>query len=261
MSDEIELNDKREPGFFTVDNEILNDYDLSIDSFYYYCNLLLHDYTGKAYKSKSALAKKHGIGRQRFINAERELIEKKLIAPSGKNENGIMIFDILKVKKSYPLSRGITPPVMSGDTNKTYNNTVNKTKTSPHLNGSAFPSNIIKELIEQKRKDKKLEPINWIGKQGMHGKKIKEIQIILSSIPKENQSAILKKKIDILADRADGRFIKIEYASLVAQWDCMTVTSQARPKYPDIKISTGCLMCAEIYHAAYVFPPDVGPQR
>lgn len=107
MSDKSKVK-KREPGFFIIDNEILEDFKLGAYTELYYMWLCKYAFSGIGFISKSKLAKRYKVSRNRFIKAEKLLIEKKLIKNIGYTDYyNIPIFEILKVKKKKKKKRPV----------------------------------------------------------------------------------------------------------------------------------------------------------
>lgn len=95
--------DKRRHSFFIIDNEVLDDYQLSEPALVYYAWLCRHAKHSKAYSSKSEKARRYSTGTKKWLAAERELIDKQLVKKTGQTDQGATIYDILPVKKGVGL--------------------------------------------------------------------------------------------------------------------------------------------------------------
>jgi len=92
-------SDKRDPGFFNIDNELIDNYQLSDTAFYIYCKLIRHSGI-QSYVSVKELSKKLKRGKSTIINQIQDLINKGLIEKSNlKSGSGAIIYNILPVKK------------------------------------------------------------------------------------------------------------------------------------------------------------------
>lgn len=99
---EISPRDKRRTGFFIVDNEVLDNYNLSPLAFTLYSWLIRYSSGSGAFLSVRAFAKRYGAGKETIRKAMRELTSTGLIVASGKSESGSHYYDLLPVDKTGP---------------------------------------------------------------------------------------------------------------------------------------------------------------
>lgn len=96
----ITVRDRRAPGFFLVDNEILDNYKLSAGAFAMYCHLCRHAGSkGNAFLSISAFAERYSIRRSTARAQRQELFDANLIREIGKTESGSIVYELLPVQK------------------------------------------------------------------------------------------------------------------------------------------------------------------
>lgn len=138
----IGIRDRREPGFFTIDNEV---YDLGLSceamTFYAAISRYAHNGSEKAYFSGKKWKKHHRVGHKKLSDAMRELISKQLIRKTEeKTKVGAVYFELcsvshLKAKVFYGETGGCSTSeeggVLPQNTNKT-----EKTKQKNNTNKS-----------------------------------------------------------------------------------------------------------------------------
>lgn len=99
-NDKIKVSDRREPGYFTIDNEILDNYNISPIAFLVYA--WLSRYSGKKdpFISISKLAKDYKKSRNTIRESVNELVDKKLIEKTIQGNSGVSFYALLKVDKT-----------------------------------------------------------------------------------------------------------------------------------------------------------------
>ena len=104
--DKIRITDRRQPGFFMIDNAIMLDYNLDPYTFTIYCALVMHanHATGEAWPSISTLAELTGMSRDKTIDSIKMLESVRLIAverskkaDGSNNVNHYFILDVTGV--------------------------------------------------------------------------------------------------------------------------------------------------------------------
>jgi hypothetical protein len=168
LSSEKTKVQKKNIRFYQLDNEILLDYDLSTYALILYNWISMYAFSGGAYISKSKLAKKYKVSRNRFIDAEKELIDKYLIKKTGYKAGGPACYELLQVKKrvfsdgtpqeepvpgeNKGCSEAEQEPVPGENINNTYNNTNNningkgKKPAQPRAGNAAYMPDDIFDL-------------------------------------------------------------------------------------------------------------------
>src|SRR3990167_5916484 len=95
-SKSIEIKDKRETGYYIVDNEILDNYTLSplaIVLYNFLCRFSGRD-SKEAFLSMSAFSKRYKCGRNTIKKSRDELISRKIISGGKLNAKGIQVFTL-----------------------------------------------------------------------------------------------------------------------------------------------------------------------
>ncbi len=111
------VTDKRQPGFFIIDNEILDDYRLDEIQLFLYCKISRHSNRyGRGYFSLGKLKKLMRWGNTTVADAIKVLVGKNLILADLKTGLGYS-FEMLPVIKKNPSSSGNTPPTPSSSGN------------------------------------------------------------------------------------------------------------------------------------------------
>lgn len=136
MSDEIAIRDRRQGGWYYVDNEIY-DMQLSCEALAMYNSIarFANNDTAKAYFSGRKFMGHHKIGKAKFKAAKDELINRGLISETGEKTNVGAVYYTLLNTKSNPVPRqdigaadaaeGVRLTRPTNKTNKTrLNNTV-----------------------------------------------------------------------------------------------------------------------------------------
>lgn len=98
MADDIKVK-KREPGFFIIDNEIIDVFGLNPYEITYYNFLCRYSNQDQAFLSKSKLAKQYKTSRNRWISAEKKLIDLNLISKMAFTDSGVPIYQINNAKE------------------------------------------------------------------------------------------------------------------------------------------------------------------
>lgn len=103
--------DKRDSGFFQIDNEVLDNYDLSPLAFVLYSWLVRYagPRTGSFFSVRT-FAKKYKKGKTSIREARQELLDSGLIIEAGKDpHSGVIYFELPPVPKTTRVHTGPTP--------------------------------------------------------------------------------------------------------------------------------------------------------
>ncbi len=143
--DTVKVTDSREPGYFSVDNEIMDDYGLDEIAFYLYSKVCRHAFNNKnCYFSLAKLKKKLKWGNSTVSKALNTLKRKKLVSTERVEGKGYRFF-LLPVKKT------TLPP--SGTVND--NHSPDRKAPSPHGKTTLPPSGNKEDVIKQETNKKK----------------------------------------------------------------------------------------------------------
>lgn len=107
---EISVRDKRRPGFFSIDNEVLDDFRLSPMALTVYCHMARWsgDWDNVPFQTTTALAKRYTKGRATIVAAVKELTDAKLLRLAYIEEKtNVRHYELLPVpKKPVPAENG-----------------------------------------------------------------------------------------------------------------------------------------------------------
>ena len=116
MRDRIALRDKRQDGWFRIDNEVY-DLGLSCEAMAMYCALARYanNNTESAFFSGKSFKERHKIGHQKYKAARQELIDNNLIRLTGEQtECGAPFYELLNVKGCSATEQGGVSPQNRG---------------------------------------------------------------------------------------------------------------------------------------------------